>query len=57
MELEFKNFKAGSTVKLGAQVFLTDPLDRLRLLEKNVETNLKQGDLQGSVNSTRAYMG
>ena len=57
MELEFKNFKAGSAIKLGAQVFLTDPLDRLRLLEKNVETNLKQGDLQGSVNSTRAYMG
>ncbi|XP_034710318.1 protein N-lysine methyltransferase METTL21A isoform X3 [Vitis riparia] len=33
---------------LGAQVFLTDLPDRLRLLKKNVETNLKQGDLRGS---------
>lgn len=33
---------------MGAQVFLTDLPDRLRLLKKNVETNLKQGDLRGS---------
>ncbi|WJZ80848.1 hypothetical protein VitviT2T_000726 [Vitis vinifera] len=34
---------------LGAQVFLTNLLNRLRLLKKNVEANLKQGDLRGSV--------
>lgn len=33
---------------MGAQVFLTDLPDRMRLLKKNVETNLKQGDLRGS---------
>ena len=33
---------------LGAQVFLTDLPDRMKLLKKNVETNLKQVDLRGS---------
>ncbi|KAM7254919.1 hypothetical protein ACFE04_020160 [Oxalis oulophora] len=33
---------------LGAQVFLTDMPDRLRLLNKNVETNLGQGDVRGT---------
>ncbi|XP_031263000.1 protein N-lysine methyltransferase METTL21A [Pistacia vera] len=33
---------------LGAQVILTDLPDRLRLLKKNIETNLSHGDLQGS---------
>ncbi|KAH7550595.1 hypothetical protein JRO89_XS13G0227700 [Xanthoceras sorbifolium] len=33
---------------LDAQVILTDLPDRLRLLKKNVETNLRHGDLKGS---------
>ncbi|KAF8376933.1 hypothetical protein HHK36_030304 [Tetracentron sinense] len=33
---------------LGAQVILTDLHDRLRLLKKNIETNLGDGDLRGS---------
>lgn len=33
---------------LGAQVILTDLPDRLRLLRKNVETNLKHDDMRGS---------
>ncbi|TXG51783.1 hypothetical protein EZV62_024307 [Acer yangbiense] len=33
---------------LGGQVILTDLPDRLRLLKKNVETNLRHGNLKGS---------
>ncbi|XP_044476502.1 protein N-lysine methyltransferase METTL21A [Mangifera indica] len=33
---------------LGAQVILTDLPDRLRLLKRNIETNLSHGDLRGS---------
>lgn len=33
---------------LGGQVILTDLPDRLRLLKKNVEINLKCGDVRGS---------
>ncbi|KAF2290243.1 hypothetical protein GH714_005156 [Hevea brasiliensis] len=33
---------------LGAQVTLTDLPDRLRLLKKNIESNLRDGDLRGS---------
>uniref|UniRef100_A0A2C9WGR0 Uncharacterized protein n=1 Tax=Manihot esculenta TaxID=3983 RepID=A0A2C9WGR0_MANES len=33
---------------LGAQVAFTDLPDRLRLLKKNVEANLRDGDLRGS---------
>ncbi|XP_050215566.1 uncharacterized protein LOC126666747 [Mercurialis annua] len=33
---------------LGAQVTLTDLPDRLRLLKKNIETNLRHGDVRGS---------
>lgn len=33
---------------LGAQAILTDLPDRLRLLRKNVETNLKHNNMRGS---------
>lgn len=33
---------------LGAQVTLTDLPDRLRLLKKNIETNLRHGNVRGS---------
>ncbi|KAK9266247.1 hypothetical protein L1049_000035 [Liquidambar formosana] len=33
---------------LGAQVILTDLPDRLKLLKKNIEANLRHGDLRGS---------
>lgn len=33
---------------LGGQVILTDMPDRLRLLKKNVEANLKHGNVRGS---------
>ncbi|CAK7338651.1 unnamed protein product [Dovyalis caffra] len=33
---------------LGAQVTLTDLPDRLRLLKKNIETNLRHGNMRGS---------
>lgn len=33
---------------LGGQVILTDLPDRLRLLKKNVEANLRHGNVQGS---------
>lgn len=33
---------------LGAQCILTDLPDRLKLLRKNIESNLEHGDLKGS---------
>lgn len=33
---------------LGGQVVLTDLPDRLRLLRKNIEVNLRHGDMRGS---------
>lgn len=33
---------------MGAQVILTDLPDRMRLLKKNIETNLRPGELRGS---------
>ena len=33
---------------LGAEVTLTDLPDRLRLLKKNIETNLRHGNVRGS---------
>ncbi|KAM7486791.1 hypothetical protein LguiA_002800 [Lonicera macranthoides] len=41
---------------LGGQVFLTDMPDRLRLLKKNVETNL-HGDVRGSATVTELVWG
>lgn len=42
---------------LGAQVILTDLPDRLRLLKKNIETNLRHGDLRGSAIVTELTWG
>ena len=33
---------------LGGQVVLTDLFDRLRLLKKNIDANLRHGDVRGS---------
>lgn len=42
---------------LGGQVILTDLPDRLRLLKKNVEANLRHGDLRGSATVTELIWG
>lgn len=42
---------------LGAQVILTDLPDRLRLLKKNIENNLRHGDLRGSAVVTELTWG
>lgn len=42
---------------LGAQVILTDLPDRLRLLKKNIQNNLRHGDLRGSAVVTELTWG
>ncbi|KAL1319073.1 hypothetical protein HN51_071363 [Arachis hypogaea] len=42
---------------LGGEVILTDLPDRLRLLRKNIETNMKQFCLRGSVTATELIWG
>lgn len=42
---------------LGGEVILTDLPDRLRLLRKNIETNMKQCSLRGSVTATELIWG
>lgn len=42
------SFSSCIAALLGAQVAFTDLPDRLRLLKKNVEANLRDGDLRGS---------
>lgn len=42
---------------MGAQVILTDLPDRLRLLKKNIENNLRHGDLRGSAVVTELTWG
>ncbi|CAL0323873.1 unnamed protein product [Lupinus luteus] len=42
---------------LGGEVILTDLPDRLRLLRKNIETNMRHGSLRGSVTATELTWG
>lgn len=42
---------------LGGEVILTDLPDRLRLLRKNIETNMKHISLRGSITATELTWG
>ena len=42
---------------LGSEVIVTDLPDRLRLLRKNIETNMKHVSLRGSVTATELIWG
>ena len=42
---------------LGSEVIVTDLRDRLRLLRKNIETNMKCVSLRGSVTATELIWG
>ncbi|KAG4380629.1 hypothetical protein JHK82_045539 [Glycine max] len=42
---------------LGSEVIVTDLPDRLRLLRKNIETNMKHVSLRGSVTATELTWG
>lgn len=42
---------------LGGEVILTDLPDRMRLLRKNIETNMKHISLRGSITATELTWG
>jgi len=42
---------------LGGEVVVTDLPDRLRLLRKNIETNMKNVSLRGSISATELTWG
>lgn len=50
-------FRSCIAALLGGEVVLTDLPDRLRLLRKNIETNMKHISLRGSITATELTWG